>query len=89
MLRQIQQTQDTMRISVHMERKYNVLVNSENIVTPRSYWPLRLKMYIVKNILTTDMFRPEFIQWQNVTTLVLKLFITIKIGFCYYKGLKM
>ena len=37
MLRQIQQTQDTMRISAHLERKYNVLVNSENIVTPRSY----------------------------------------------------
>ena len=34
---QIQQTQDTMRISVqlHMERKYYVLVNKENIVIPQ------------------------------------------------------
>ena len=34
---QIQQTQDTMRISVqlHKERKYYVLVNRENIVIPQ------------------------------------------------------
>ena len=37
MLRQIQQTQDTMRISIqlHMEPKCYTLVNSENIVKPQ------------------------------------------------------
>ena len=37
LLQQIQQTQNTMRISVqlHMERKYYLLVNSENIVIPQ------------------------------------------------------
>ena len=37
MLQQIQQTQDTMRVSVqlHMERQYYVLVNVENIVIPQ------------------------------------------------------
>ena len=37
MLRQIQKTQDTMRISVqlHMEWKYYVLVSSEDIVIPQ------------------------------------------------------
>ena len=37
MLRQIKQTQDTMRISIerHMERKCQVLVNSENILNPQ------------------------------------------------------
>ena len=37
MLRKIQQTQDAMRISVqlHMEWKFYVLVNSEDIVIPQ------------------------------------------------------
>ena len=65
MLWQIQETQDTMRISsqLHMERKYYVLGNSENIVIPQQLMTSLVRLnYIVKHILTSDMFRPEFIQ---------------------------
>ena len=33
--------------------------------------------YFFNNKKTLDMFRPESIQWQNVATVVSKLFITI------------
>ena len=69
--------------------EYYVLVNSEDSVIPKQQMTSKASITsicIVKNILTSDMLRPECIQLQNVATLVLKLFITIKIGFCYYKG---
>ena len=45
MLLQIEQTQDTMRISVqlHMEWKYYVLVNSEDIVIPQQLMASKVK----------------------------------------------
>ena len=39
-------------------------------------------MHIVKDITTSDMFRPECIRGYNVATVVLKLYITIKIMIC-------
>ena len=50
MLRQIQQTQDTMRKSVqlHMERKYFVLVNSENIVVPQGPFSVKCVNFVLK-----------------------------------------
>ena len=87
MLRQIQQIQYTLRISVqlHMEQKYYVLMKSENIVKPHQLMTFKVK-FIFSNIITSDMFRLEYIKWQHVTTLVIKLFITTNIGFCSYKG---
>ena len=46
MLRQIQQTQDKMRISkqLHMERKYYVLVSSENSVMPQQLMTSKVRL---------------------------------------------
>ena len=40
---------------------------------------LRVGSCFLENFITSSMFHPECIQWQHVTRVVLKLFITIKI----------
>ena len=49
------------------------------MLRPGEQWQYKKgSIYFAKNIKTVYMFRLECIQWHNVATVVLKLFINIK-----------